>query len=180
MNKAIKYIYKCVYKGSTVTIDRQEIEANEIQQSTHSVVNHPIHLDDMNMVACIDDPEGTADLLYKDAPTKKRWHNNQREPYKKYVVSLSRIVHVSPQDPLILPKACTQLPTVSKIFRGSPQSWVYHISDWLHRLADAAAEKMSNQLRQLFGMIFAYSSKRVVGQVQSTNGGGLCEKHRVE
>ncbi|POM70618.1 Helitron helicase-like protein [Phytophthora palmivora] len=144
-NKAIKYIYKYVYKGSdmtTITIDGQD---NEIQQyllgryispveacnrlfmhptqgSTHSVVNLPIHLENMNMVAYRGlastahlhnliyrgNPEGTADLLYKDAPTKKRWHNNQREPYKKYVVSLSRIVHVSPQDPLILPKASTQ------------------------------------------------------------------------
>ncbi|POM57693.1 LOW QUALITY PROTEIN: Helitron helicase-like protein, partial [Phytophthora palmivora] len=76
-NKAIKYIYKYVYKGSdmtTITIDGQDIEANEIQQyllgryispveacnrlfmhptqgSTHSVVNLLIHLENMNMVA---------------------------------------------------------------------------------------------------------------------------------
>ncbi|OWZ00572.1 Helitron helicase, partial [Phytophthora megakarya] len=76
-NKAIKYIYRYVYKGSdmtTITIDGAEMEPNEIDQyllgryissveacnrifmhpiqgSTHSVVNLPIQLKEMNMVA---------------------------------------------------------------------------------------------------------------------------------
>ncbi|POM80921.1 Helitron helicase-like protein [Phytophthora palmivora] len=70
-NKAVKYIYKYVYKGSdmtTITIEGEEIQANEILQyllgryispveacmrlfgfptqgSSHAVVNLPIHLE---------------------------------------------------------------------------------------------------------------------------------------
>ncbi|OWZ02210.1 Helitron helicase [Phytophthora megakarya] len=75
-NKAVKYVFKYVYKGSemaTITIEGEEIEANEILQymtgryispveacmrlfsfptqgSSHSVVNLPIHLEIMSMV----------------------------------------------------------------------------------------------------------------------------------
>ncbi|OWY95402.1 Helitron helicase [Phytophthora megakarya] len=75
-NKAVKYIYKYVYKGSdmtTITIKGEEIQANEILQymtsryispvetcmrlfnfstqgSSHSVVNLPIHLESMSMM----------------------------------------------------------------------------------------------------------------------------------
>ncbi|POM80136.1 Helitron helicase-like protein [Phytophthora palmivora] len=74
-NKAVKYIYKYVYKGSdmtTITIEGEEIQANEIlqylgryispveacmrlfgfptQRSSHAVVNLPIHLEGMSLV----------------------------------------------------------------------------------------------------------------------------------
>ncbi|OWZ01908.1 Helitron helicase [Phytophthora megakarya] len=131
-NKAIKYIYTYVYKGSDktiITIGGEKMQPNEIRQYilgryispieacnrivihliqrlTHSVVNLPIHQEDMNMVAyhglvsttlpynniihrggrsklneflklCTRCPDATESLLYKDAPTKYRWDNKK-------------------------------------------------------------------------------------------------------
>ncbi|POM57705.1 Helitron helicase-like protein [Phytophthora palmivora] len=241
-NKAIKYIYKFVYKGSdmtTIIIDGQDIEANEIQQyllgpyissveacnrlsmhptqgSMHSVLNIPIHLENMNMVAyrglastahlhnliyrrsrtmltefyklCTLDPEGTADSLYKDVPTKFRWHNSQWKPYKKYVASLGRIIHVSSQDPDIFylrlllsnrryPKSFEDLRRVGSTtyltFRDAAFALGYLEDDqeWLRCLTEAAAEKMPNQLRQLFGIILfkGHMSEDFVRDIESSD-----------
>ncbi|OWY95392.1 Helitron helicase [Phytophthora megakarya] len=225
-NKAIKYIYMYVYKGSdmtTITIDGAEMEPNEIRQyllgryispveacnrifmhpiqgSTHSVVNLPIHLEDMNMVAyrglasttqlyniihsisrsnlteffrlCARHPDATERLLYKDVPTTYRWDNKKWKPYKKYVPSIGRIVHVSPQDPdrfylrLLLchrrsPKSYKDLfgDIVYPTFRDAAFALGYLEDDqeWAQCLTEAAAEKMPYQLRQLFAIVLVYS-----------------------
>ncbi|EEY60735.1 helitron helicase-like protein [Phytophthora infestans T30-4] len=228
-NKAIKYIYKYVYKGSdmtTITIEGEEIRANEILQyllgryifpveacmrlfmhptqgSTHSVVTLPIHLERMSMVAyrdqattpqlhnlinrgdrsmlteffelCARNPEATVNLLYKDVPRKYRWTEHKTwEPYKKYVASLGRLVHVSPQDPerfylrLLLcnrrsPKSFADLRTVDGTEHPTYQQaalalgYLENDDEWIHCLREAAEVKMPYQLRQLFGIILVYS-----------------------
>ncbi|OWZ11532.1 Helitron helicase [Phytophthora megakarya] len=202
-NKAIKCIYKYVYKDSdmtTITIDGAEMEPNKIrkyllgryispveacnrvfmypiQGSTDSVVNLPIHLEDMNMVAYrgltsttqiynvihrgsrskLTEVLGYAPNILmqpRDVPTKYRWDNKKWKPYKKYVPS--RIVHVSPQDPdrfYLRLLIC---------HRRSPKSYedlrrVKDDQEWSPCLTEAAAEKIPYHLRQLFAIVLVYS-----------------------
>ncbi|OWZ10239.1 Helitron helicase [Phytophthora megakarya] len=209
-NKAIKYIYKYVYKGSdmtTITIDGAEMEPNEIRQyllgryispveacnrifmhpkqgSTHSVVNLPVQLEEMNMVAYRGLAStaqlyniiyrGSRSKLTEDVPTKYRWDNKKWKPYKKYVPSIGRIVHVSPQDPDRFylrflfchrrsPKSYEDLRSVGDIvyptFRDGAFALGYLEDDqeWSQCLTEAAAEKMPYQLRQLFAIVLVYS-----------------------
>ncbi|POM74938.1 Helitron helicase-like protein [Phytophthora palmivora] len=229
-NKAVKYIYKYVYKGSdmaTITIEGEEIQSNEILQyllggyispveacmrlfgfptqgSSYAVVNLPIHLEGMRLVTyrdhaatpqlqnlvrrgdrtkltaffnlCTQDSEGTADLLYKDVPVKYRWNDRLKYwvPYRKYVASLGRLVHVSRQDlerfylRLLLchlrsPKSVEDIRTVNGVvydtFHGAALAVGYLENDqeWEECLAEAVSFKMPSALRQLLGIILVYS-----------------------
>ncbi|OWY98748.1 Helitron helicase [Phytophthora megakarya] len=169
-NKAVKYIYKYVYKGSdmtTITIEGEEIQANEILQyltgryispveacmrlfsfptqgSSYSVVNLPIHLESMN-------PEGTENLLYKDVPKKYRWDDRSKRwaPYKTYLASLGRLVHVSPQDPERFYRVI--------VIVDRPTGYLEDDREWEECLAEAVSFKMPYTLRQFFGTILVYS-----------------------
>ncbi|OWZ01340.1 Helitron helicase, partial [Phytophthora megakarya] len=112
-NKAVKYIYKYVYKDSdmtTITIEGEEIQTNEIlQYMAGRYISHPMSMvtyrdqattlqlqnlirrgDRPKLTAffylCARDPEGTENLLYKDVPKKYRWDDRSKRwtPYKKY------------------------------------------------------------------------------------------------
>ncbi|OWY97223.1 Helitron helicase [Phytophthora megakarya] len=112
-SKAIKYIYKYVYNGRNISPVEacNRIFMHPIQGATHSVVNLPIHLEDMNMVAYrglasttqlyniihrgsrsnLTECLGYApDILMqpRDVPTKYTWDNKKWKPYKKYLPSI--------------------------------------------------------------------------------------------
>ncbi|POM57596.1 Helitron helicase-like protein [Phytophthora palmivora] len=229
-NKAVKYIYKYVYKGSdmtTIAIEGEEIQANEILQylpsryispvkacmrlfgfptqgSSHAVVNIPIHLEGMSLVTyrdhattpqlqnlvrrgdrtkltaffnlCTQDPEGTTDLLYKDVPVKYRWDDRLKHwvPYRRYVASLGRLVHVSPQDlervylRLLLrhrrsPESFEDIRTVNGVVHDTfhdaalAAGYLENDQEWEECLAEAVSFKMPSALRQLLGIILVYS-----------------------
>ncbi|OWY96190.1 Helitron helicase [Phytophthora megakarya] len=141
------------------------------QGSSHSVVNLPIHLESMN-------PEGTDNLLYKDVPKKYRWDDRCKRwaPYKKYVASLGRLVHVSPQAPerfylRILqchrrpPKSFEDIRTVNGVVHETFHDaalaagywYLENDREWEECLAEAVSFKMPYALRQLFGTILVYS-----------------------
>ncbi|OWY99188.1 Helitron helicase [Phytophthora megakarya] len=107
---------------------------------------------------CTRHPDATERLLYKDVPTKYRWDNKKWKPYKKYVHSIGRIVHVSPQDPdryylrLLLchrrsPKSYEDLRGIGDIvyptFRDAAFALGYLEDDqeWSQCLTEAAAER---------------------------------------
>ncbi|KAG2790860.1 hypothetical protein PC129_g745 [Phytophthora cactorum] len=120
------------------------------------------------------DPVGTANLLYKDVPTKYRWKDNTWQSYKRHVSSLGRIVHVSSRNPdrfflrFLLchwrsPKSFSDLRTVGgttyTTFRQAAEALGYLQDDveWFQCLAEAGVDKMPYQLRQLVGIILVYS-----------------------
>ncbi|POM79144.1 Helitron helicase-like protein [Phytophthora palmivora] len=219
-NKAVKYIYKYVYKGSdmtTITIEGEEIQANEILQyllgryispveacmrlshtrfftcrcessyppgrnhaTTPQLQNLARRGDRTKLTAflnlCTQDPEGTAGLLYKDVPVKYRWDDRLKYwvPYKKYVASLGRLVHVSPQDPerfylrLLLchrrsPKSFEDIRTVNGVvydtFHDAALAAGYLENDqvWEECLTEAVSFKIPSSLRQPLGIILVYS-----------------------
>ncbi|POM79309.1 LOW QUALITY PROTEIN: Helitron helicase-like protein [Phytophthora palmivora] len=218
-NKAVKYIYKYVYKGSdmmTITIEGEEIQANDILQyllgryispveacmrlfgfptqgSSHAVVNLPIQLEGMSLITyrdhattpqlqnlvlrgdrtkltavfnlCMQDPEGTADLLYKDVPVKYRWDDRLKHwvPYRRYVAALGRLAHVSPQDPervllfhRLSPKSFEDIRTVNGVVYNTfydtalAAGYLENDQEWEECLAEAVLFKMSSALRQLW------------------------------
>ncbi|KAK1943656.1 hypothetical protein P3T76_005052 [Phytophthora citrophthora] len=115
-------------------------------------------------------------MLYKDITTVYRWNKKNREwvQYRKYVPSIGRIVHVSPQDPercylrLLLgnirgPTSFEELRTIDGITYGTfheaalAAGYLDNDREWEECLAGAAHERMPYQLRQLFAIILAYS-----------------------
>ncbi|KAK1942999.1 ATP-dependent DNA helicase PIF4 [Phytophthora citrophthora] len=115
-------------------------------------------------------------MLYKDIPTVYRWNKRNKEwvQYRKYVPSIGRIVHVSPQDPerfylrLLLgntrgPTSFEDLRTIDGITYGTfheaalAAEYLDNDREWEECLAEAAHERMPYQLRQLFAIILAYS-----------------------
>ncbi|OWY92342.1 Helitron helicase, partial [Phytophthora megakarya] len=161
------------------------------QRSSHSVVNLPIHLESMSMVTYRDQAttHQLQNLIRRGARTKltafsiyvhaiqkerkfyctriKRW-----APYKKYVASLGRLVHVSPQDPerfylrILLchrrsPKTFEDIRTVNgvvhKTFHDALAArYLENDREWEECLAEAVSFKMPYALRQLFGTILVY------------------------
>ncbi|POM77519.1 Helitron helicase-like protein [Phytophthora palmivora] len=115
-------------------------------------------------------------MLYKDIPTVYRWDKKSKwwVQYKKYVPSIGRIVHVSPQDPerfylrLLLcyrhgPTSFEDLRTIDGVtyatFHEAAMAAGYldNDSEWEECLLEASHERMPYQLRQLFGIILVYS-----------------------
>ncbi|OWZ12200.1 LOW QUALITY PROTEIN: Helitron helicase [Phytophthora megakarya] len=123
---------------------------------------------------CLAEPEVAGKMLYKDIPTVYRWDKKSKlwVQYKRYVPSLGRVVHVSPQDPelfylrLLLcyrrrPTSFEDLRTIDNVmyptFHEAAMAAGYLENDreWEECLLEASYERMPYQLRQLFGTILS-------------------------
>ncbi|OWZ12881.1 Helitron helicase [Phytophthora megakarya] len=125
---------------------------------------------------CLVELEVAGKMLYKDIPTVYRWDKKSKWwlQYQKYVPSIGRVVHVSPQDPerfylrLLLryrrgPTSFEDLRTIDNVmyptFHEAAMAAGYLENDreWEECLLEASYERMPYLLRQRFGTILVYS-----------------------